>query len=155
MRGIGAGQRIFDVLGRTPAIPHGQGMDVPPSAEGTIRFENVKFHYPTRKTVSILEGFDLEIRAGETVAIVGESGGGKSSIHSLLLRYYDPVHGKITLDGQGMWPPSLIYDTSLNASRHRHQGLLNNFVEEYYRFRPTGSSLVHRDNRVQHCVRQS
>ncbi|KAJ3536650.1 hypothetical protein NMY22_g5934 [Coprinellus aureogranulatus] len=100
MRGIGAGGRIFDILGRQPVIPHGVGRDVPASAEGIIRFENVRFHYPTRKNVQILNDFDLEIKAGETVAIVGESGGGKSSIHSLLLRYYDPVDGRITFDGE-------------------------------------------------------
>ncbi|TEB37668.1 hypothetical protein FA13DRAFT_1761915 [Coprinellus micaceus] len=100
MRGIGAGGRIFDILGRSPVIPHGQGKDVPSNVEGVIRFEGVKFHYPTRKNVQILNNFNVEIKAGETVAIVGESGGGKSSIHSLLLRYYDPVEGRITVDGQ-------------------------------------------------------
>ncbi|KAJ2928652.1 hypothetical protein H1R20_g8473, partial [Candolleomyces eurysporus] len=98
MRGIGAGGRIFDILDRTPAIPHGQGEEIPASVQGIIRFEDVKFHYPTRKNVTILNGFNLEIKAGETVAIVGESGGGKSSIQSLLMRYYDPVDGRISFD---------------------------------------------------------
>ncbi|RXW24949.1 hypothetical protein EST38_g903 [Candolleomyces aberdarensis] len=98
MRGIGAGGRIFDILDRTPAIPHGQGEEVPANVQGIVRFEGVKFHYPTRKNVTILNGFDLEIKAGETVAIVGESGGGKSSIQSLLMRYYDPVDGRISFD---------------------------------------------------------
>ena len=70
MRGIGAGGRIFDILDRTPAIPHGKGEEVPTSVQGIIRFEDVKFHYPTRKNVTILNGFNLEIKAGETVAIV-------------------------------------------------------------------------------------
>ncbi|KAF6763007.1 ATP-binding cassette transporter [Ephemerocybe angulata] len=100
MRGIGAGGRIFEILGRKPLIPHGVGEDVPATMQGPIRFEDVKFHYPTRKNVPILNGFDLEIKPGETVAIVGESGGGKSSIHSLLLRYYDPVGGRITFGGK-------------------------------------------------------
>ncbi|KAF7351014.1 ATP-binding cassette transporter [Mycena sanguinolenta] len=50
--------------------------------------------------LSILKGFNLEVAVGESVAIVGQSGGGKSSVHSLLLRYYDPIEGKITFDGQ-------------------------------------------------------
>jgi ABC-type multidrug transport system fused ATPase/permease subunit len=70
MRGIGAGGRIFDILGRSPVIPHGQGKDVPANVEGVIRFEGVKFHYPTRKNVQILNNFNVEIKAGETVAIV-------------------------------------------------------------------------------------
>lgn len=70
MRGIGAGQRIFDIIGRNPVIPHGQGKDVPADAEGVIRFDHVRFHYPTRKNAQILNDFNLEIKAGETVAIV-------------------------------------------------------------------------------------
>ncbi|KAJ7350634.1 P-loop containing nucleoside triphosphate hydrolase protein [Mycena albidolilacea] len=100
MRGIGAGTRIFELLDRTPAIPPHTGVPVAPDRRGVLKFENIKFDYPSRKGVDILKGFNLEIPVGESVAIVGKSGGGKSSIHSLLLRYYDPVEGKITFDGQ-------------------------------------------------------
>ncbi|TFK21989.1 ATP-binding cassette transporter [Coprinopsis marcescibilis] len=100
MRGVGAGVRVFEVLHRNPAIPHTGGALVAPNVQGPIRFEGVGFHYPSRKGVDILKDFNLEINVGETVAIVGESGGGKSSIHSLLLRYYDPVQGRVTFNGQ-------------------------------------------------------
>ncbi|KIJ65983.1 hypothetical protein HYDPIDRAFT_87660 [Hydnomerulius pinastri MD-312] len=100
MRGIGAGTRIFDLLDRKPAIPPNQGALVDPARRGVIKFENVGFEYPSRKGVQILNDFNLEIGVGESVAIVGKSGGGKSSIQSLLLRYYDPVKGKVTFDGQ-------------------------------------------------------
>ncbi|KAH9985450.1 P-loop containing nucleoside triphosphate hydrolase protein [Russula vinacea] len=100
MRGIGAGTRIFELLDRTPAVQPGEGVVLAPARFGPIRFENVTFSYPTRRGVNVLEDFDLEVNVGENVAIVGKSGGGKSSIHSLLLRYYDPVRGKITYDGQ-------------------------------------------------------
>ncbi|KAJ6589964.1 P-loop containing nucleoside triphosphate hydrolase protein [Mycena vulgaris] len=100
MRGIGAGTRIFELLDRTPAIPPHKGITVPAERRGVLKFENIKFEYPSRKGVDILKNFNLEIGVGESVAIVGKSGGGKSSIHSLLLRYYDPVEGKITFDGQ-------------------------------------------------------
>ncbi|KAF8161352.1 P-loop containing nucleoside triphosphate hydrolase protein [Crassisporium funariophilum] len=99
MRGIGAGMRVFEVLDRTPAIPYAQGEEVP-QGQGVVKFERVRFEYPSRKGVEILKDFNLELGIGESVAIVGESGGGKSSIHSLLLRYYDPIQGKITFDGQ-------------------------------------------------------
>ncbi|KAJ7655385.1 P-loop containing nucleoside triphosphate hydrolase protein [Mycena rosella] len=100
MRGIGAGTRIFELLDRAPAIPPHQGIAVPADRRGVLKFENIKFEYPSRKGVDILKNFNLEIGVGESVAIVGKSGGGKSSVHSLLLRYYDPVEGKITFDGQ-------------------------------------------------------
>ncbi|KJA28809.1 hypothetical protein HYPSUDRAFT_196972 [Hypholoma sublateritium FD-334 SS-4] len=100
MRGIGAGMRVFEVLDRSPAIPHAQGDEVKKNHLGVIKFERVFFEYPSRKGVPILKDFDLELVPGQSVAIVGESGGGKSSIHSLLLRYYDPIQGKITCDGK-------------------------------------------------------
>ncbi|KAG9312179.1 P-loop containing nucleoside triphosphate hydrolase protein [Chiua virens] len=77
-----------------------KGLRSYPSRRGVIRFENVGFEYPSRKGVQILDEFNLEIGVGENVAIVGKSGGGKSSVQSLLLRYYDPVRGKVTFDGQ-------------------------------------------------------
>ncbi|KNZ73951.1 hypothetical protein J132_09026 [Termitomyces sp. J132] len=100
MRGIGAGTRIFDLLDRTPAIPPDNGVAVVPTKRGPIKFEGVQFEYPSRRGVEILKDLNLEIGVGESVAIVGKSGGGKSSIQSLLLRYYDPLKGKITFDGQ-------------------------------------------------------
>lgn len=100
MRGIGAGTRIFELLDRKPAIPPNQGIAVDPSRRGTVKFENVGFEYPSRKGVVILDNFNLELGVGESVAIVGKSGGGKSSVQSLLLRFYDPVRGKVTFDGQ-------------------------------------------------------
>ncbi|KAF8339323.1 P-loop containing nucleoside triphosphate hydrolase protein [Amanita rubescens] len=100
MRGVGAGTRIFDLLGRQPVIPTNGGLQVSPGRRGPIRFESVAFEYPSRQEVNILKDFNLEIGVGESVALVGRSGGGKSSVHSLLLRYYDPSNGKITYDGQ-------------------------------------------------------
>jgi len=100
MRGIGAGTRIFELLDRAPAVQPGVGVVLDPARSGPLRFENVTFSYPTRRGVNVLEDFHLEVNVGENVAIVGKSGGGKSSIHSLLLRYYDPVRGKVTYDGQ-------------------------------------------------------
>ncbi|KIM40361.1 hypothetical protein M413DRAFT_177897 [Hebeloma cylindrosporum] len=100
MRGIGAGVRVFEVLDRTPAIPYATGDEAPKDNLGIIEFKNVHFEYPSRRGVEILRDFNLELSAGESVAIVGESGGGKSSVHSLLLRFYDPIKGKITCDGK-------------------------------------------------------
>ncbi|KZT04839.1 uncharacterized protein LAESUDRAFT_703148 [Laetiporus sulphureus 93-53] len=100
MRGVGAGERIFELLDRAPAIPPDVGLDVDPARRGPVRFEGISFQYPTRPGVQILKDLDLEISVGESVAIVGRSGSGKSSINALLMRYYDPVKGKVTFDGQ-------------------------------------------------------
>lgn len=70
MRGIGAGTRIFELLDRQPAIPYYGGVDVSPQRRGPIRFESVRFEYPSRKGVEILKDFNLEIGVGESVALV-------------------------------------------------------------------------------------
>ncbi|KAG8896471.1 ATP-binding cassette permease mdl1, partial [Tulasnella sp. 403] len=106
MKGIGAGTRVFGLLEREPVIPPRGGVEFlrpdPTTGEGvgTIRFDKVSFHYPSRPKVSVLKDFDMELRSGESVAIVGKSGSGKSSVHNLLLRFYDPNQGKITYNGR-------------------------------------------------------
>jgi ABC-type multidrug transport system fused ATPase/permease subunit len=109
MRGLGATNRIFGLLDRDPAIPAttSQAIPVPkpvPTAAspgGILRFEGVGFAYPSRPSARILDKFTLEVNAGESVALVGMSGSGKSSVNALLLRYYDPDAGKVTFDGIG------------------------------------------------------
>lgn len=113
MRGIGAGQRIFELLDRSPAIPmdpnHPNTVVLSHNRRGSLRFENVKFSYPSRQGIEVLSGFDLEVGVGESVAIVGKSGSGKSSVQSLLLRYYDPVGGRVMFDGQGEFSASFLF----------------------------------------------
>ena len=70
MRGVGAGVRIFDLLDRQPAIPPERGVEVDPKRRGLIRFENVKFEYPSRPNVTILQDLNFEVQMGESVAIV-------------------------------------------------------------------------------------
>merc|ERR1740130_2095524 len=67
--------------------------------KGNISFTNIKFHYPTRPMDQIVNGLSINIEAGKTIAFVGPSGGGKSTIVKLLERFYDPTSGTITLDG--------------------------------------------------------
>ena len=98
-RAAGAAERLLELLDTQPAIhspahPHG----LPMPSRGEITLENITFTYPGRETPA-LEGFDLHIQPGERVAVVGSSGAGKSTLLALLLRFYDPSQGRITLDG--------------------------------------------------------
>jgi ATP-binding cassette subfamily B protein len=70
-----------------------------PVAGSTIKFNAVTFHYPSRPGTPALRDFSLEVAPGETVALVGSSGAGKSTVFQLLLRYYDPQSGRLLLDG--------------------------------------------------------
>lgn len=98
MKGVGAASRLFELQDRKPTISPTVGLAVK-SARGPIRFEDVSFGYPTRPAVSIFKNLDFEIPQGSNVAVVGPSGGGKSTIGSLLLRFYTPTSGTIKIDG--------------------------------------------------------
>lgn len=67
--------------------------------KGVINFNDVKFFYPTRKEAMVLKGFNLKVKPGQTVALVGPSGGGKSTVIQLLERFYDPIEGSVMIDG--------------------------------------------------------
>lgn len=98
MKGVGAASRLFELQDRKPAISPTVGLPVH-TARGAIRFENLSFSYPTRPAVDIFKNLDFEIPQGSNVAVVGPSGGGKSTIASLLLRFYAPTQGSIKIDG--------------------------------------------------------
>jgi len=99
-RAAGATERLMELLAtepqiRAPADP--QPLPQPP--RGEVRFDKVSFRYPSRPDVLALADFSLEVKPGETVALVGPSGAGKSTVLQLLLRYYDSDAGVISLDG--------------------------------------------------------
>merc|ERR1712000_132014 len=98
MKGVGAASRLFELQDRQPTISPTKGIKVE-SARGPIRFENLTFSYPTRPAVKIFQNLDFEIPQGTNVAIVGPSGGGKSTVASLLLRFYNPTSGSIKING--------------------------------------------------------
>jgi len=96
----GASERLGEILQARPAVAapaRPRPLTVP--ALGTVGFEDVRFHYPTRPEQSALEGLSFKVGRGERVAIVGPSGAGKSTILQLLLRFYDPQSGRILVDG--------------------------------------------------------
>ena len=102
-RAAGATERLVELLEtedpvKDPASP----ARLPSPVRGEIAFENVSFAYPARPGIAALDGIDLHIRAGETVALVGPSGAGKTTIIQLIQRFYDPDSGTVRLDGMSL-----------------------------------------------------
>jgi len=99
-RATGGMGRILELLQRVPAIlPPAHPEPLPRPLRGELRFDAVGFRYPSRPDLAALDGFDLRIAPGETVALVGLSGAGKSTVLSLLLRFHDPSTGRVLADG--------------------------------------------------------
>eukprot|EP01127_Copromyxa_protea_P019084 TRINITY_DN6113_c0_g2_i1.p1 TRINITY_DN6113_c0_g2~~TRINITY_DN6113_c0_g2_i1.p1 ORF type:complete len:822 (+),score=150.24 TRINITY_DN6113_c0_g2_i1:22-2487(+) len=116
MTGIGAAERIFQIIDTEPSFlstsletttkngeqmydNQDEGGYTFENVEGAIRFENVSFAYPSRLDQPVLKDLNIDIKPGQVVALVGPSGGGKSTVVSLLQRFYKPLKGNITLDG--------------------------------------------------------
>jgi len=96
----GAAERLMELLSIEPQIKApADPVTLPQPARGAVTFENVTFEYPLRPGVSALHKFSLEIKPGETVALVGPSGAGKTTVFQLLLRFFDPQQGRILIDG--------------------------------------------------------
>jgi len=107
-RAAGATERLMQLLHeRSPIVDPVNPVKLPKPARGEVAFEDVNFHYPARPDQSALEQFSLAVKPGETVAIVGPSGAGKTTVFQLLLRYYDPDSGAIRLDGVDIKQTSL------------------------------------------------
>ncbi|KAM9789382.1 mitochondrial potassium channel ATP-binding subunit [Neosynchiropus ocellatus] len=100
VRGLSSGARVFEYLSLKPAIPLSGGGRIPyHSLIGRVDFTDISFSYPTRPGHQVLHKFTLTLPPCKTVAIVGESGGGKSTVAALLERFYDPSSGVVMLDG--------------------------------------------------------
>lgn len=99
-RAAGATERLLELLAaqpdvQTPTMP----MPLPAKPNGKIAFEDVSFFYPSRPDTAAMAQFNLTVSPGETVALVGPSGAGKTTVFQLLLRFYDPQSGRVCLDG--------------------------------------------------------
>jgi len=101
LRAAGATERLMELLhARSPIESPASPAAVPmPAAGSAVRFDRVTFHYPSRPDTPALRDFTLDVKPGETVALVGSSGAGKSTVFQLLLRFYDPQEGRIEVDG--------------------------------------------------------
>lgn len=95
---IAGSERVFEVLDEAKEVADIENAKAKEQFSGDVKFENVQFAYETGKTV--LHGIDFEAKAGETIAIVGPTGSGKTTIIQLLTRFYDATGGRISLDGE-------------------------------------------------------
>ncbi len=99
-RASGAAERLSELKAEPPSIAEpAVPKPLPKPTEGAVAFSDVSFRYPTRPDALALDRFDLAVQPGETVAIVGPSGAGKTTVFNLLLRFYDPEAGTIRIDG--------------------------------------------------------
>jgi ATP-binding cassette, subfamily B, bacterial MsbA len=96
---IGASRRVFELLDTAPDLAEPEHPLALREVRGEVRFEDVRFRYGDRGDDWVLDGIDLVARPGEVVALVGPSGAGKSTLVTLIPRFFDPVEGRVTLDG--------------------------------------------------------
>ena len=89
----------LEILAQTPAIAAPAAPALLPPPQGRVAFEHVTFHYQSRPDTAALHDFSLVLEPGETVALVGPSGAGKTTVLQLLLRFHDPQQGRVTVDG--------------------------------------------------------
>jgi ATP-binding cassette subfamily B (MDR/TAP) protein 1 len=119
-----AAAKLFETIDRVPSIDSAdKGGLKPDTVDGVISFEDVKFHYPSRPNVPILKGLTTTFPAGNTVALVGASGSGKSTVVALVERFYDPIAGVVKLDGKDIrtlnlkWLRQQIGESARNLGR--------------------------------------
>jgi ATP-binding cassette subfamily B protein len=99
-RAAGATERLAELLNAADQVQDpAEPLLLPKPVRGAVAFEGVRFHYPSRPSQSALDGISLSVAPGETVALVGPSGAGKTTIIQLLMRFYDPQAGSVRLDG--------------------------------------------------------
>ncbi|CAG9786831.1 unnamed protein product [Diatraea saccharalis] len=131
----GAGAQIFNLIDNVPTInPLLDTGTKPASISGNIELKNVVFHYPSRPDVPVLKGISLNVKRGQTVALVGHSGCGKSTIIQLISRYYDVIDGSVTVDGNDVRDLSIRWLRSQVGLVGQEPVLFNTTVRQNIRY---------------------
>ncbi|XP_060564267.1 uncharacterized protein LOC132723544 [Ruditapes philippinarum] len=99
MKAVGASVRVFDLMDNKPKVSTEDGGKQVPDLDGRIEFKSVEFTYPSRPETKVVKGLSLKVEPGQMVALVGPSGGGKSTLVTLIERFYDPDAGYISIGG--------------------------------------------------------
>jgi len=140
MRALGAAERVFELLDRKPSMAPSGGMRLE-KVSGAVALENVRFSYPTRKDVTVIDDVSLRLDPGEVVAVVGPSGAGKSTLASLIARLYDPDAGRILLDGRDVRELDVTFLRQQIGTVAQEPILFSNSVAENIRYGRPGASL--------------
>uniref|UniRef100_A0A914DYJ7 Uncharacterized protein n=1 Tax=Acrobeloides nanus TaxID=290746 RepID=A0A914DYJ7_9BILA len=131
----GAAAAIYEIIDRAPEIDsQSTEGNKPDNIKGRIQVKDVKFSYPTRPDIQVLKGVSFEVLPGQTVALVGSSGCGKSTIVSLLLRYYNVESGMITIDGHPITDLNISHLRNLIGVVSQEPVLFNCTIEENIKY---------------------
>ncbi len=138
MAGIGASQRVFEILEK-PILDAENGQEIR-HFQGHIEFKNINFSYPTRSDLQVLNDLSFEIKPGQVVALVGSSGGGKTTVSSLIPRFYDPNQGEILIDQINLKNLKLSWIRDQIGIVSQEPILISSTIEENIRYaRPTAT----------------
>jgi ATP-binding cassette subfamily B protein len=99
---IGSSERILEILEEPSEVNAAEELPLFIPVQGNVEFTDVRFAYPSRPDITVLKGISLSVAAGRKIALVGQSGAGKSTIVQLLMRYYSVGSGKVTVDGRDL-----------------------------------------------------
>ncbi len=145
---LGAGERVFEILDAQPEIKDEENAISLPRSSGRVRFEKVCFAYDDEP---VLRDFDVEVRAGEVLALVGPSGAGKTTIIGLLNRFYDPTAGRILIDGHDIRTLTQVSLHENLALVDQETFLFNNSIRDNIRYGRQDAS----DEMVEAAARQA
>jgi len=140
MKALGAAERVFELMDRTPTMAADGGAELLKVAGG-ISLEGVRFSYPSRKDVVVLDDVSLALKPGEIVAVVGPSGAGKSTLSSLIGRLYDPDQGRVLLDGRDLRELSTAFVRHQIGTVAQEPILFSTSIAENIRYGRPGASL--------------
>lgn len=150
-KALGASTRLFELIEREPKIPVQGGRVLKENLSGNVIFDNISFAYPVRIESQILKNLTLEIEKCSVTAIVGPSGSGKSTIAALLLRLYDPIDGKIILDGEDLRELDLNWVRSQIGFVSQEPTLFSNSIRENIMYGAENAT----DDEVMNVARQA